>query len=296
VTLAERVRGGEIGALARAATLIENRKPEAAALLRELWPHTGRALAVGITGPPGAGKSTLVSELTAQWRARGKRVAVIAVDPSSPFSGGAVLGDRIRMMRHAEDGGVFMRSMATRGRLGGLAPATFDLALLCDAAAFDVVMVETVGVGQAEVDIARLAGVTVVVLVPGMGDGIQASKAGILEVADLFCINKNDRPGADDLARELHAEAPEVPLLRTTASEGLGVGELLEAVEAWTPRQDRAARQWTGRLRELLMERLATRIPDVALEKAAERVARREADPYSVVEEFDRKIRMETGG
>ena len=159
-------------ALARAATQIENRTPEARALLKELFPRTGRALVVGLTGPPGAGKSTLAGALISEWRTRGKRVAVLAVDPTSPFTGGAILGDRIRMMQHHADPGVFIRSMATRGRLGGIAAATSDLALLCDAAGFDIVLIETVGVGQDEIDIARLAGVTVVVLVPGMGDSI----------------------------------------------------------------------------------------------------------------------------
>jgi len=279
-------RPGDLRALARAATLIENRGDEARALLKELFPHTGRALVAGLTGAPGAGKSTLAGALIAQWRARGKRVAVIAVDPTSPFTGGAILGDRIRMMQHHADEGVFIRSMATRGRLGGVAAATADLTLLCDAAGFDIVLVETVGVGQDEIDVARLAGVTVVVLVPGMGDSVQAIKAGILEVADVFAINKSDRDGAAQLEQELHAEAPLVPIVRTIAHEGKGIAELLEAIESHRPSERRRIQLWRSRLREMLLERLASRINDAELQSAAEAVVRGERDPYQLVDEW----------
>ncbi len=271
-------------ALARAATQIENRTPEARALLQSLYPQTGRALVVGLTGAPGAGKSTIAGALIAEWRARDKRVAVLAVDPTSPFTGGAILGDRIRMMQHHADPGVFIRSMATRGRLGGLAAATADLTLLYDAAGFDIVLVETVGVGQDEIDIARLAGVTVVVLVPGMGDSIQAIKAGILEIADVYVINKSDRDGAAQLEQELHAEAPHVPIVRTIAHESRGIPELAAAIEAHQPTNTRRVQLWKWRLREMLLDRLSSRITEAQLQSAAESVALHHADPYAIVD------------
>jgi LAO/AO transport system kinase len=227
MTAAEIV-AGDRRALARAATLVEERR--AAALLAELQPRMGRALIVGVTGAPGAGKSTLVDQLLATYRAQGKSVAVVAVDPSSPFSGGAILGDRVRMMRHHDDAGVFIRSMATRGSMGGLAAATRDLTKLLDAAGFDVVIVETVGVGQDEVDVAGLAEITVVVLTPGMGDDVQMIKSGLLEIADLFVINKADQPGADRLACELHQADQKAPVFHTVATEGTGVAELAAAI------------------------------------------------------------------
>src|SRR5580658_3618103 len=205
MTIAEKIVSGDIRALARAASWIEDRRPEAETLLLELFPRTGRAMVLGVTGAPGAGKSTLCDQMVRTLRDEGKSVGVIAVDPSSPYTGGAILGDRIRMQRHHADEGVFIRSMATRGWLGGLARAATEMTLLLDAAGFDVVMVETVGVGQDEVDVARLADVTVVVLVPGMGDDVQAIKAGIMEIADVFVINKADQPGADRLEREIKA-------------------------------------------------------------------------------------------
>jgi LAO/AO transport system kinase len=224
--LAERIVAGDARAIARAATLIENRDPSSAGLLEELRRHAGRSLVVGVTGPPGAGKSTLVDQVTAVCRQQGKTVGVIAVDPSSSITGGALLGDRVRMQQHHADPGVFIRSMASRGSLGGLGRATADLVTLLDASGRDVILIETVGVGQAEIDIAGLAQVTVVVLVPGMGDEVQSIKAGILEVADLFVINKADRPGADRLEREIH-ETSDRPIVKTVASEGQGIEELL---------------------------------------------------------------------
>ena len=216
--------------LARAATAVENRTPEGLRLLTELAPKTGKAKIIGITGPPGAGKSTLVAELARAMRQAGRTVGIIAVDPSSRKTGGALLGDRIRMQDHHADPGIFIRSMATRGSSGGLARATGDVALLLDAAGMDYVIIETVGVGQDELAVAAVAQITVVVLVPGMGDDIQASKAGIMEIADLFVINKADHPGADQVEREIHANS-DAPIVRTVATDGTGIGALLEAIE-----------------------------------------------------------------
>jgi LAO/AO transport system kinase len=229
--LAQRIREGDTRALSRLATGIENRDPEALETLRELEPATGKARIVGITGPPGAGKSTLVDALASELRKQGKTLAVLAVDPTSRKSGGAILGDRIRMQQHHADPGIFIRSMATRGTMGGLARATADLARLMDAAGRDYVLIETVGVGQDEIEIASVAQVTVVVLVPGMGDDIQAIKAGIMEIADIFVINKSDHPGADRVELELHAEGFACPVVRTVATEGKGIPELVAAID-----------------------------------------------------------------
>ena len=233
---ARQIREGDARALARAATGIENRDPKALDVLRELAPFSGRARVIGITGPPGAGKSTLVDALARAIRANGKTVAIVAVDPTSRISGGAILGDRIRMQQHHADPGTFIRSMATRGSLGGLARATADMARLMDAAGWDFVIIETVGVGQDEVEIAALAQVTVVVLVPGMGDDVQAIKAGIMEIADVFVINKADTGGAERVELELNgmiglANGRKPQIVRTVATQGTGVPELIEAVE-----------------------------------------------------------------
>jgi LAO/AO transport system kinase len=270
----EPILKGDRRAIARAATLVENRRGDA--LLSQLFPHSGRALILGITGAPGAGKSTLVDRLVANFRADGKRVAAIAVDPSSPFTGGAILGDRIRMMQHHADEGVFIRSMATRGAMGGLAAATADMTLLFDAAGFDVVIVETVGVGQDEIDVARLATVTVVVLVPGMGDDVQA-------------INKADHPGAERLEREIHYADITVPVLKTVASEGKGIAELLKAVRA-VPGQDRAEERWKRRLREMLRERVMEKLSWKELDQAAAEVAVRRRDPYALIHDLVERL------
>lgn len=230
--LTKNVLRGELRALARAATLIENHSPSAARLLTNLAPHAGRALILGITGAPGAGKSTLCDRMISLLRTEGKTVGVIAVDPSSPVTGGAILGDRIRMQQHHADPGVFIRSMATRGIPGGIARATADLATLLDAAGRDVVIIETVGIGQSEVEIARLAQVTILVMVPGSGDDVQAMKAGVLEVADIFVINKADLPGTDKIEQELHSVADDRLVLRTVASEGQGIAEVLQAARS----------------------------------------------------------------
>ena len=230
--LAENVLRGDPRALARAATIVEDQSPSAASLIAKIRPHAGRALILGVTGSAGAGKSTLCDRIISLLRAEGKSVGVVAVDPSSPVTGGAILGDRIRMQQHHADPGVFIRSMATRGIPGGIARATADLVTLLDAAGRDVVIIETVGIGQSEVEIARLAQVTILVLVPGSGDDVQAMKAGVLEVADIFVINKADLPGTDKIEQELHSVADNRPLLRTVASEGQGIAELLQAVQS----------------------------------------------------------------
>lgn len=290
----DKILAGDPRAIARAATEIENRSATAESLLKQLFPHTGKATVLGITGPPGAGKSTLADQLVNEFRREGKLVGVLAVDPSSPYTGGAVLGDRIRMLSHHADPGVFIRSMATRGHLGGLAAATTDMALLLDAAGKEVVLIETVGVGQDEVEVAKLADVTIVVLVPGMGDDVQAIKAGIMEIADIFIINKADQPGADRLEREILSfqslsATPDgwvPPILHTVATEGRGVSEARFAIRSFLARtnaKQRSVANWTLRLREMLRERLREQFGNIDFQAAAAEVAERHCDPYTFV-------------
>ena len=300
--LADRVIAGDVRAIARAISLVEDGGAAGAALIGALFSRTGRAFLVGITGVPGGGKSTLVDQIILGLRKAGRTVGVLAVDPSSPFTGGAVLGDRVRMGQHASDAGVFVRSMATRGHLGGLARATGDAAIVLDAAGFDVVLVETVGVGQDEVDVAQATDATVVVLVPGTGDDVQAIKAGIMEIADVFVANKADREGSDRLVQSVEAAlslqpAPAgawtPPVIKTEATTGRGVDDLWAALERFReqPSAARDERQRTRarvRVRQLVGDLLLARadrdLPAGALDTAVAEVAERRRDPYSAAE------------
>jgi LAO/AO transport system kinase len=285
---------------------LDDRRPDALAMLKALFPHTGKAYMLGITGNPGAGKSTVVDGLIAHYRGLGERVGVIAVDPTSPFSGGAILGDRIRMQEHFADPGIYIRSMATRGSLGGLARTTADVATVLDASGRDVIMIETVGVGQDEVDIVRLADITVVILVPGMGDDVQSIKAGIMEIADIFVINKADREGAERVEREIRAlqslatraDQWVPPVVKTVASEGLGIRELAAAIgnyEAFVAEKNlllsKKVENWRERLVEMLRDALLDRVlreqvGSGAIGKYAAEVAEHKRDPYSLVEQI----------
>ena len=307
-TLAERVFARDPRAIARAISLIEDERPEGAVLVGQLHPRTGRAFLLGITGPPGAGKSTLVDRLTAEYRKAGKLVGVLCVDPTSPYTGGAVLGDRVRMQGHAEDPGVFIRSMATRGHLGGLARTTGEAASVLDAGGYDVVIVETVGVGQDEVDIVRTADVSVVTVVPGSGDEVQALKAGIMEIADVFVVNKADREGADRTAASIEtmlsleqwpADSWRPPVLRTVATTGAGVAELVETIDRFRQKtgaelssRRRVRAEW--RLREILERRFMDHVErDILapgeLDALLNRIASRDVDPYGAAEAVFRR-------
>ena len=305
-SLVDRIAAGDARAIARAISNVEDASEGASELMKAIFPGTGRALIIGITGAPGAGKSSLVDKLAMVYRQRGERVGIIAVDPSSPFSGGAILGDRIRMQALGLDDGVFIRSMATRGNLGGLARATVDAVAILDAAGFQKVIVETVGVGQDEVEIVKTADVCVVVLVPGMGDDIQTIKAGIMEIGDVFVINKADREGVLRTQKELEALlslagredhwAP--PIIKTVATENKGTEELAVAIDSYrefqqgTPESSgrrKAIARW--RILELLQERLLTQTLDgdsasETLDRLATEVAAKQRDPYSAVEEL----------
>ncbi len=302
--LLEPLRRGEARALARAISWMENGHPEARAIMAKLWPHLGRAAVFGLTGSPGAGKSTLTDRLARSLRQEGQRVGILAVDPTSPFSGGAILGDRIRMQRIADDPGIFIRSMATRGALGGLARATQDAIDLLDAAGFDTVIVETVGVGQDEVDVVSCVHSCCVVLVPGMGDEIQAVKAGIMEVADLFIINKADREGADQVEREIEAmkglsplQAWDPPVLRAVASMGEGVPGILAKLRehgAWLRAQgglerkarDRARLRFDSLLAEEASRRARRAAGEATVESLVAAIAGRKLDPYAAVDQI----------
>ena len=305
-TLVQRVAAGDIRAVARAISKVEDTSSDAAQLMKDIFPLTGRGLVIGITGAPGAGKSSLVDKLALHYRQQGERVGIVAVDPSSPFSGGAILGDRIRMQMLGLDRGVFIRSMATRGNLGGLARSTVDAVSILDAAGYNKIIIETVGVGQDEVEVVKAADISVVVLVPGMGDDIQAIKAGIMEIGDIFVINKADREGVLATEKELEAllslasreDAWDPPIVKTVATEGAGIQQLAEAIEKYrefnstansSDGRRRAIARW--RILELLRERLVVQTlgKDSASEKLdrlAGEVASRQRDPYSAVDEL----------
>src|SRR5215468_11971112 len=307
---AEAIISGDVRAAARLMRDLDDRRPDAIAVLKLLFAHTGKAYMVGVTGNPGAGKSTVVDALIAHYRAAGERVGVVCVDPTSPFSGGAILGDRIRMQRHALDPGVFIRSLATRGHLGGLSRSTFDVAHVLDAMGFERILIETVGVGQDEVDVMKAAHTTVVVTVPGLGDDIQAIKSGLLEVADVLVVNKADREGADRTERDLlhmldlraHGERKDVQVVRTIATrgtaEGSGITELAAAIEghrgrAWSgpAALERARARAGAHLAELVRALLADRVTRSlaargGLAEVAEAVVARRSDPWTMAEQL----------
>lgn len=314
--LLDRAREGQPRAVARLISMVEDASPALREVAAALAPATGSAHVIGLTGSPGVGKSTTTSALVSALRAAGKRVGVLAVDPSSPFSGGALLGDRVRMQEHATDSGVFIRSMATRGHLGGMAWATPQALRVLDAAGFDVVLIETVGVGQSEVDVVSLADSTMVLLAPGMGDGIQAAKAGILEVADVFCVNKADRDGADQVIRDLkymislgrrEKEGPSwrPPIVRTVASKGEGIEELVAAIDehgAWLrDRGELHARRLhraSAEVEAVAVRRLRAEMGDLhggdALDKQAAKVVAGEVDPYTAADELIAGLKRDT--
>lgn len=305
----DRLRSGDPLTLTRAITTVENRSPGWADLLKAAFPQTGHARILGLTGAPGAGKSTLVDQLAKHYRKQNQTVGIIAVDPTSPYTGGAILGDRIRMQDHFSDPGIYIRSMATRGSLGGLARATSDVATILDASGRDLVMIETVGVGQDEVDIVRVADVTIVILVPGMGDDVQSIKAGIMEIADIFVINKSDREGADRVEREIRglqslamrSDRWTPPIVKTVATEGTGIPELVTAIadyHAYLEKENltlpHRVQHWQERLvemlRDALLEKARSQFVDGSVARYAAEVAEHKRDPYTLVEEIVGKM------
>ncbi len=310
------LRSGDARALARAISTVENRAAGWSDLLKALFPFSGKARIIGLTGAPGAGKSTLVDQLAKHYRKENQTVGIIAVDPTSPYTGGAILGDRIRMTDHYGDPGIYIRSMATRGSLGGLTRATADAATVLDASGRDLIMIETVGVGQDEVDIVRLADVTIVILVPGMGDDVQTIKAGIMEIADIFVINKSDHEGAERIEREIRALQSLAtrtlatgsdnwmpPIVKTVASEGVGTQELAEAIanyEAYMKKENLVLKKnvenWQERLVEMLRDamlekaRVRLETDGGSLQRYAAEIAEHKRDPYSLVEEIVRGL------
>ena len=295
-------------ALARAISTVENRAPGWSELLKALFRHSGKARVLGLTGPPGAGKSTLVDQLARFYRKHQRSVGIIAVDPTSPYTGGAILGDRIRMQEHFSDPGIYIRSMATRGSLGGLARTTADVTTVLDASGRDLIMIETVGVGQDEVDIVRLADVTILILVPGMGDDVQTIKAGIMEIADIFVINKSDRDGAENVEREIRTlqslamrhDGWTPPIVKTVASQGVGIEALAGAIadyEAYLQKENlalnKSVENWQKRLvemlRDLMLEKAQAQFGNGNLARLAAEVAEHKRDPYTLVEEIAAK-------